>query len=53
VNETLRYALPEVAIALTMFREELSLRIWGLFAILLFAKVRGAMWRVSLRGRPL
>lgn len=38
VNETLRYSIPEICIALTVFREELSLRIGGLFLMLLFSK---------------
>ena len=38
VNESLRYTIPEVCIALTVFREELNLRIFGLFAALLFSK---------------
>jgi hypothetical protein len=38
VNETLRFTIPEVCIALTVFREELSLRILGLFLGLLVSK---------------
>lgn len=38
MNETLRYTIPEVCIALTIFREELNFRILSLFAILLFSK---------------
>lgn len=38
VNDSLRYTIPEVCIALTMFREELSTRILSLFALLLFSK---------------
>jgi E3 ubiquitin-protein ligase synoviolin len=38
VNESLRYTIPEVCIALTVFREELDARIVGLFAALLFSK---------------
>ena len=38
VNETLRFTIPEVCIALTLFREELNLRVLGLFAMLMFSK---------------
>ena len=38
VNESLRYTIPEVCIALTIFREELNFRVLSLFAMLLFSK---------------
>jgi E3 ubiquitin-protein ligase synoviolin len=38
VTEALKYTIPEVLIALTIFREELSLRVLSLFAMLLFSK---------------
>jgi hypothetical protein len=38
VNESLRYTIPEVCIALTIFREELNFRVLCLFAMLLFSK---------------
>ena len=38
VNEQLRYTIPEVIIALTIFREEFNARVVSLFAMLLFSK---------------
>jgi E3 ubiquitin-protein ligase synoviolin len=38
VNESLRYTIPEIAIALTIFREELNLRVVSIFGLLLFSK---------------
>lgn len=38
VNEAVRFTIPEVCVALTLFREELSTRVVGLFAMLLFSR---------------
>ncbi len=38
MNENLRYTIPEVCIALTIFREELNVRVLSLFGMLLFSK---------------
>lgn len=38
VNEALRFTIPEICVALTLFREELTMRVLGLFAMLLFSR---------------
>jgi len=39
VYDNVRYAIPETCVALTIFHEELNIRVFGLFTILLFSKV--------------
>lgn len=51
IAEGMRWGLTETCLALTMFRDEMSLKVGGMFVLLVGAK--GWHWAVEMRGKHL